>query len=204
MSKSAPKPLNPWAYAESTNSEHAEQVALFMWCNMAANFGIDAANDRDSYDKKDHALTHYGPFQGEHAQPLLKRLFAIHNQGHGDVVRGMRARAEGVKTGVPDMMLPVPQVFGVEYCFGYGLFAGAYGVFDPSYNRPHGRYICGYHGLWIELKRPSSVGKAKGSTQGKQDDWIEFLLNQGYAAEVCVGWEVARDCILKYLGLVSA
>ncbi|MFO4987381.1 hypothetical protein RCK87_26925, partial [Salmonella enterica subsp. enterica serovar 1,4,[5],12:i:-] len=39
--------------------------------------------------------------------PQLKRLFAIHNQGHGDKIRGNRAKAEGVKKGVPDLMLPV-------------------------------------------------------------------------------------------------
>ena len=38
--------------------------------------------------------------------PQLKWLHAIHNQGHGDAIRGGKAKAEGVKAGVADLFLP--------------------------------------------------------------------------------------------------
>lgn len=53
-----------------------------------------------------------------------------------------------------------------------------------------------YPGLWIELKRP---GVKKASNE--QQVWLEMLLMQGYAAQVCIGWEHARDTIIKYLNL---
>lgn len=53
----------------------------------------------------------------------------------------------------------------------------------------------GFHGLYIELK----AGKNK--TTDKQDEWLSDLRQQGYFAEVCVGWENAKNTIIKYLGM---
>lgn len=50
-----------------------------------------------------------------------------------------------------------------------------------------------YNGLYIELK----YGKNK--TTKAQDDYINFLNHQGYAAVVCYGWEQAVKVIEKYL-----
>jgi hypothetical protein len=50
-----------------------------------------------------------------------------------------------------------------------------------------------YHGLRIELK----AGKGKASED--QHNWILNLQAQGYYAQVCVGWEEARELIVKYL-----
>ena len=52
----------------------------------------------------------------------------------------------------------------------------------------------GYHGLYIELKR-----RRDSSTSEYQKEWIEKLRSQGYAAEVCKGWEAAAELIEKYL-----
>ena len=41
--------------------------------------------------------------------PALKRLFAIPNGGHRDIRVAARLKAEGVRPGVPDLMLPVPR-----------------------------------------------------------------------------------------------
>lgn len=51
----------------------------------------------------------------------------------------------------------------------------------------------GYHGLYIEMKR------LKGKTSKEQDWWIEFLTKEGYAVEVCRGFEQAKDVIIYYL-----
>ena len=56
-----------------------------------------------------------------------------------------------------------------------------------------------YSGLWIELKRPKSVGKAKGVTADEQSEWIEKMKLQCFGGMVCYGWESARDTILEYL-----
>lgn len=49
-----------------------------------------------------------------------------------------------------------------------------------------------YH-LYIEMKA------GKNTTTEKQDGWISDLRMQGYAAEVCYGWERAAEVITKYL-----
>ena len=51
------------------------------------------------------------------------------------------------------------------------------------------------HGLFIELK----VGKNKTSTN--QNWWIYSLRAEGYAVEVCYGFDEARDAIVSYLGI---
>jgi hypothetical protein len=115
--------MTPWELA--SKSEHSHQRALFAWTNCAAQYGFTVADDIRGYDMKtrgDIRIPGYEPV------PELARLFAIHNQGHGDAIRGGKAKAEGVKAGVPDIMLPV-----------------------PSWNYPGQIRYCG---LFIELKRP--------------------------------------------------
>ncbi len=122
------------------NTEHAHQSALFCY------FALPAV--RENY-------------------PDARWLFAIKNQGHGDRVRGARSAAEGVRAGVPDILLPVRR--------------------------------WPYSGLWIELKRPSSVGKARGYASAEQKEWMEHLRAQGFRAEICVGWIEAKNKIEEYL-----
>jgi hypothetical protein len=50
-----------------------------------------------------------------------------------------------------------------------------------------------WHGLRIELK-------ARGGTlTAAQREWIDALRAEGYRAEVCVGWEAAKNLIVDYL-----
>ena len=100
--------LDPWSYAEKTGKEHAHQAALFMWANMACRFGLYAADDPRAYTVKGVAQAYIEPGKDCRLVPQLKWLHAIHNQGHGDAIRGAKARAEGVKAGVYDLFLPVP------------------------------------------------------------------------------------------------
>lgn len=51
----------------------------------------------------------------------------------------------------------------------------------------------GFHGLYIELK----YGKNKPTAE--QNGWMYALRRQGYAAEVCYGWQEAMELITKYL-----
>lgn len=51
-----------------------------------------------------------------------------------------------------------------------------------------------YHGLYIEMKR-----RKGGRVSVEQKKMILALQAQGYKAEVCRGWEDARDTICEYL-----
>lgn len=62
------------------NAEHLEQVALFQWIAIAAK-----------------------------QRPELGLAFAIPNGGQRNIITATRLKAEGVKAGVPDIFLPVPQ-----------------------------------------------------------------------------------------------
>lgn len=50
-----------------------------------------------------------------------------------------------------------------------------------------------YAGLFIELKT------LKGRPTKEQKEWLEFLNEQGYKAEICYGWEAAKNTISSYL-----
>ena len=73
------KGLDPANYAKA-GTEHAHQVALFMW---AASPDVSARF------------------------PELKLMFAIPNGGERNKIVASRLKAEGVKSGVPDVFLPV-------------------------------------------------------------------------------------------------
>jgi hypothetical protein len=155
-----------------TNSEHGHQRAVFAWANMAAHYGFAAASDDLSYTKAGHAEATYGK---ANAAPVASRLFAIANGGaRGDdarskMIRGAQMKAEGVKKGVPDIMLPAPWS-DRRYC-----------------------------GLLIEMKRPKSGAQAKGRTSDEQDDWIVYLRSAGYAVSVCYDWTSACKDIQSYI-----
>ena len=99
--------MTPWELA-SSGTEHGHQRALFAWANWAARHGFFAASDPLSYQA--------GAVYSNDPVPQLHFMFAIHNRGYGDKIRGAIAKAEGVKAGVPDIFFPWP-------CFGFaGLF----------------------------------------------------------------------------------
>lgn len=50
-----------------------------------------------------------------------------------------------------------------------------------------------YHGLYIELKR--QVG---GKVSEEQSDWLAFLIEKGYYAQVAKGFEEAKEMVEHY------
>lgn len=52
----------------------------------------------------------------------------------------------------------------------------------------------GYHGLFIEMKRPLG-----GRVSDQQTEWLVNLRAEGYAAYVCQGCEAARRLIMDYI-----
>lgn len=68
------------------------------------------------------------------------------------------------------------------------------GVSDFNLPVPRGTF----HGLWIELKPQKQF---KSTVSEDQKEWISKMLDQGYMACVCYGWDKAREVLLWYLGL---
>lgn len=83
VSDQPPKPgkrIDPAQYANRSGTEHAAQVALFMW-----------ASEPEQVAK----------------YPELAWMFAIPNGGLRDKITAANLKAEGVKDGVSDVFLPV-------------------------------------------------------------------------------------------------
>ena len=110
------------------------------------------------------ALFKYAHFQKD---PAWKMLYATPNGGHRHKLVAVKLKQEGVKAGIPDLILPVMRK--------------------------------GFGGLYIELKRPKTPGKAKGRVTKQQAEWMEALTNEGYLCVVCWGWLAAKDTIEGYL-----
>ena len=51
-----------------------------------------------------------------------------------------------------------------------------------------------WHGLYIEMKR-----RKGGRVSDEQRDMIRLLIEQGYKAVVCYGWEEAKTVIVEYM-----
>ena len=135
-------------------SEHTEQVALFNWCKM---------------------------MEGRH--PQLALIFAIPNGGKRHIGTARKLKAEGVRSGVPDIFLACPRLphDPDDLLVGDSLRVR----FSDEVK----------FGLFIELK----VGKNKPTKN--QLKWIEDLRAERYEVEVCYGFEEAKDAIIKYLEL---
>ena len=106
------------------------------------------------------ALFEWAEYQAAVMQEL-QLLYHIPNGGLRSKSEAARMKRQGVKAGVPDLLLPVARG--------------------------------GWHGLYIEMK--AEGGRA--STEQKK--WIAALQEQGYRAEICVGWEAAAKLLTEYL-----
>lgn len=177
-----------------SGSEHGEQRALFAWCRMAEVYGFEAAWDDATYgpggiERAKEALHATMSNAGyDPSVPELKWYHAIPNGGsRGDdaksrAIRGGQLKAEGVKPGIPDTFLPLP-MWGV------------------TQNAPYQSCIL-YCGLYVEMKRAKSEGRAKGSTSGEQDEAISYLRHGGYAVSVCFTWDQAARELQSYIEAV--
>lgn len=57
----------------------------------------------------------------------------------------------------------------------------------------------GYHGFYIEMKKPKSEGKAAGKESDEQKKFGKFLGENGFLYHCCWNWEEARDAIIWYM-----
>ena len=129
------------------NTEHAHQCAYFCWISQ----------------------------EGEKEFPGLEFAFAVPNGGQRNKVNASRLKAEGVRAGVPDVIVPISQ---------WG---------------PDGSILwrCG---LYIEFKKPAHEKRMKGTVTDKdQIRYRDFLLSQNYSHFVAFSWLQARDETIRYL-----
>lgn len=93
-----------------SGSEHGEQAALFCFLHVACNYGFEKACDERSYLEKGFASS--GSIV---AIPELAWIFSIPNGGsrgsdkRSAMIVGAQMKAEGVKPGVSDLMVPIPK-----------------------------------------------------------------------------------------------
>jgi hypothetical protein len=123
-------------------SEYDEQVSLFAWAKMQ-----------------------------ERAMPELELLFSTLNGVRLPMGLAVKAKKAGMKSGVPDVILPIP-------------------IWPVGVDRP-------IHGLFIEMKRRDA---SPSDTKIEQTKFLNLLTEWGYQAIVCRGWDEARIAILRHLG----
>ena len=123
--------------------EHENQVFLFQWAKL-----------------------------NERKYPELALLFAIPNGGARHIVVAQKLKREGVKSGVPDICLPVS--------------CGKYHALYVELKRP---------AATLKNGEPSKAKK----TTSEQDGWHARLRAVGNRVECCYGWQAAVNVIKKYL-----
>lgn len=57
----------------------------------------------------------------------------------------------------------------------------------------------GLNGLFVEMKRPRVKGKSNPVVSTEQKEIIKYLLENGFAAVVCYGFDEAKTVIVDYL-----
>lgn len=158
------RPLTP-EVVSSNGTEHGHQVAVFLWASQQT--------------ERDLSLMHAIPNGGSRGDDYRSRM-----------IRGAKFKSEGVKSGVPDIFLPIP-----SHRNAAGMARTIAQLGKPVINDT-------LHGLYIELKRPALAGKRQraGKTSGAQDTMADKLRRNGYAVATCYGWKSAVASILDYLG----
>jgi hypothetical protein len=156
------KLINPWDLAKA-GTEHAEQTALFAWAATAARYGIARANDPATYSV------------GMVLWPLdapgkLRKLYSIPNGGLRDKITASNLKAEGAKSGVPDIHFPVSR---------------------------HG-YLSLYIEMKRIKYKPKHVN-GMGGRSHEQIAWGIDLTEEGNFVATCYGFEEARQCLIWYL-----
>lgn len=100
-------------------------------------------------------------------------MFAIPNGSNKSKTARMKFKAEGLKAGVPDLMIPVANKY-------------YHGLFIEMKQRPK----------TLKSGKKSYAG-IKVSQQ--QEEWINKLKEQGYDAKVCYGADEAIEVIEEYM-----
>lgn len=104
--------------------------------------------------------------------PELKWIFAVPNGFYSTPIQKARMKAEGLRSGVSDILLPV---------------------------RGYYHNNCGF---FIEMKTEKHRRTKNGGLSDEQLGFSQFIVGQGYQFVVAYSWIEAKDAILKYLGKI--
>lgn len=155
-----------------SDSEHAHQTALFAWCAVARQHGFEIADHWDGYADLNASKSAF------RSNPVkaLQWIHAIPNGGaRGDdaktrAIRGGALKAEGVRSGVPDVFLPWP---------AHG-WMGLYIEMKKPDQKP--------------VKATS-----KGGLSDEQIEFGDYAKSVGYGWVVCYSWRDAANAIRQYV-----
>lgn len=128
-------------------TEHQEQCALIKRC------------DKIGARMWPHARRRDGTFM----------ILAVPNGGKRTAAGAKQLKNMGVRAGVPDLFVPIPQ--------------------RKKYGRGH------YCGMWIEMKRVDDDS----IVSDDQVEWIRRLSDNGYYAIVAMGYNEAWEQLEKYM-----
>ena len=165
--------MTPATLAKS-GTEHAHQTALFAYVAVAYLHGFDVA---DEWCKTGviPQTTPYSMYETP-TVPALEWFHAIPNGGsRGDDDKSRKIRGAQLKAE------------GVRQ-----------GVADTFLPWPNG----GWHGLYIEMKKPTERPKsetAKGGVSDEQRSFGEYAKRVGYGWAVCYDWEQAASYLRSYI-----
>lgn len=115
--------------------------------------------------------------------PEVEWAFHVPNGGHRHISVAAQLKQQGVKAGVPDILIPVPSIVLMDTKTA-ALYTQANRLKAPM----------NYIGLAIELK----VGTNRPSNEQKR--WQARFQQSGWRAVVCYGWEAAATETLMYFG----
>lgn len=147
-----------------SGTEHGHQVAVFAWVAVAQRFGFAAARDDKSYTEPGYAEATYG--QSE-AVTDFAWFHAIPNGGtRGDDDTSRKIRGGNLKA--------------------EGVRAGVADTFLPVARG-------GYHGLYIEMKKPGE------KPTKEQLEFRDFVWERGYGWMCCDTFTKAVDALQSYL-----
>lgn len=170
-----------------TDTEHAHQRAFFQWINLASRMGFGLAKHTCNGKRIDAADIALAQNSGVN-RPELSLFHAIPNGGHRSKPQAAKLRAEGVKAGVLDTFLPVPQhkpqaVKEAEYA---------------GYSHHIDEYYCG---LYIEFKDPARRNHANGGLSDAQLGFAVMVQQQGYHTAAAYTWREAANIVMEYYGV---
>lgn len=127
---------------------------------------------RDSESSQQKALFAWAALNcGQY--PALAYMFAIPNGFFGTAEQKGKMKAEGLRTGVPDIFLPY--------------------AIQCDYEAAR------YHGCFIEMKIEKYRNRKNGGCSEEQIDFIEWAASAGYYCKVCYSWTEARDTLIAYI-----
>lgn len=152
------------------NSEHSHQAALFAWAAFARHRGFDEARAWCA-GKRFERMTEPLP----EVVPELKWLHAIPNGANygddevGKRIQGGKMKAEGLRKGVLDILLPVRR----------GNYSGLY--------------------IEMKKPALKSVKDPWNGFSEEQRAFAIFVINEGYGVVACYNWLEAVENIEAYL-----